>query len=106
MDSKLKLDLRELEDVAKSSQVHGEIDKLAEQVAGYVREQGVMVVGEPGDLALPVKVYTDDTTTDMKVNRARAAVSLAHPSGLAVQAKHGSLTKAAAQAGLRVKGTS
>jgi hypothetical protein len=40
------------------------------------------------------------STTD----RAHAEVILAHPAGIAVQAKHGALTKAASQAGLEVKG--
>lgn len=33
-------------------------------------------------------------------NRASAIVTIAHPGGLAVQAKHGTLTRAVAQAGL------
>jgi hypothetical protein len=44
-------------------------------------------------------VRVDSYETD----RARAEVWLAHPSGLAVQAKHGLLTKAASEAGLEVK---
>lgn len=101
---KVKLESGGLEEVAKSADMHREIDSLAEAVAENVRSQGHMVEGEPGDIALPVKVYTDLTTTDMRENRARAAVSLAHPAGQAVQAKNGALTKAAAQAGLEVKG--
>lgn len=101
---KIKLDPKGLESVATGSDMHNAIDALAEQIADNVRSQGHMVEGEPGDMALPVKVYSDLTTTDMRTNRARAAVSLAHPSGQAVQAKHGALTKAAAQAGAEVKG--
>lgn len=103
MAAKVKLDLRGLEDAATRSEMHREVNALAEKVADNVRSQGIMVDGIPGDITLPVKVYDDDTTTDMKVNRARAAVSLAHPAGKAVQAKHGALTKAAAQVGLKVR---
>lgn len=102
MRAKIKFDTRGLEEAAKSADMHRAIDALAERVASAARGQNQMV--EDGKVALPVKVYTDKTTTDMRVNRARAYVSLAHPAGLAVQAKHGTLTKAAAQVGLKVKG--
>lgn len=69
------------------------IHTLAEEIADNVRNEG-RTVGH-GD-ELPVKV--DDYVTD----RAASSVTLAHPAGLAVQAKHGSLTKAAAAAGLEV----
>lgn len=94
----IKLDGRGIEGVAKSAEMHREINKLAEKVADNVRAQGIRVDGIPGDIALPVKV------TEGETDRARATVSLAHPSGKAVQAKHGALTKAAAQAGLEVRG--
>jgi hypothetical protein len=42
-------------------------------------------------------------TDDMRINRARGTVTIAHPAGLAMQAKHGTLTKAAASVGLTVK---
>ena len=93
----IKLDGRGIEAVAKSAEMHREINALAERVADNVRSQGIMVEGVPGDVALPVKVVEGET------DRARASVQIAHPSGQAVQAKHGSLTKAAAQAGLEVR---
>ena len=40
----------------------------------------------------------------MTVNRATSRVVLAHAAGLAVQAKHGALSSAASDAGLRLKG--
>ena len=97
MARKVRLNSRGLEQVAKSTAVRSEVDKLAERVADNVRAQGIHVDGVPGDIPLPVKVLTG--TTD----RARASVQIAHPSGKAVQAKHGALTKAAAQAGLSVR---
>ena len=100
---KVKLDLDGLEEVAKSSRVEAEIRDLAEKVAENVRRMGIRVQGVPGDIPLPVKVYVEDTK-NMRVNRARATVVLAHAAGAAVQGKHGALTRAASDAGLRVKG--
>lgn len=72
----------------------------AEAVAQNVRDMGIKVGdrdGGPREIDLPVKVTHSET------DRERASVTLAHPAGLAVQAKHGALTKAAAQAGLDVR---
>jgi hypothetical protein len=91
------LEGRGIEAVAKSAEMHREINALAERVADNVRNMGIRVEGVPGDVPLPVNVAEGET------DRARASVQLAHPSGKAVQAKHGALTKAAAQAGLEVK---
>jgi hypothetical protein len=88
---------RGIAEVAKSAAVAREITALAERVAANVRAQGIHVEGEPGDVALPVEV------TSYTTDRARSSVTITHPAGQAVQAKHGSLTKAAAQAGLSVK---
>lgn len=96
--SKVRLDHRALESLLKSSDVRKYVNDAAEQVADRVRQQGIEVEGIPGDIDLPVKVV--EQTTD----RARASVVLAHPSGIAVQAKHGSLSKAAAAEGLEVRG--
>lgn len=73
------------------------VDELAEKVADHARDIVPDVEGIPGDIPQPVKVQSYDT------DRARATVWLAHPAGLAVQAKHGTLTKAASAAGLEVK---
>lgn len=67
-----------------------------EAVAANARGSAVEVVGVPGDVAIPVE--SQMVTTD----RAHGIVTLAHPSGQAVQAKHGLLTKAAGAAGLEV----
>jgi hypothetical protein len=47
------------------------------------------------ELPVTVRTYTTD--------RAAAAVAIAHPAGMAEQAKHGTLTRAAAAAGLQVR---
>lgn len=74
------------------------LQEAGEAVAENVRNDHTLVEGEPGELALPVQVDIDSD------GGLHAAVSIAHPSGEAVQSKHGSLTKAAAQAGLDVGG--
>lgn len=102
MRGRIKLDRKGLEEVARSHEVRREVHEAAERVANNVEAQGIRVVGEPGDIPLPVKVH-DDTTEGMRLNRAVSRVVLAHAAGLAVQAKHGALTRAASAAGLRVK---
>ena len=72
------------------------VNDLAERIAEAARANVPDVEGIPGDIPLPVRV------SEYETDRARATVWLAHPSGLAVQAKHGTLTKAASQAGVEV----
>ena len=95
--SKVRLDNRGIAGLLKSRELMDATEEAAEAVADNVRAQGIRVEGVPGDIALPVRV--DMHTTD----RAHANVTIAHPAGLAVQAKHGALTKAAGQAGLDVR---
>jgi hypothetical protein len=85
--------------ILKSSEVAAMVTAAAEEIADNVRAQGIVVgafSGGDGDIELPVEV-TPHTT-----DRARASVTLAHPAGIAVQAKHGALTKAASAAGVEV----
>jgi hypothetical protein len=98
MARNVKLNSRGIEEVAKSREMRAVITDLAEQIADNARAQGVRVEGEPGDTPLPVEVSSYIT------DRARSSVILAHPAGLAVQAKHGTLSRAASQAGLTVRG--
>jgi hypothetical protein len=78
--------------------VEARVTKVAEEIADGVRDGwDGRVEGIPGDIEIPVKVST------YKSDRPRASVFLAHPSGLAVQAKNGALTKAAADLGLEVQ---
>lgn len=86
--------------VAKSGEMQSVISSLADEVAGNVRSQNIRVGdrdGGPHEDDLPVDV--SNTVTD----RARSVVRLNHPAGIAVQAKHGALTRAAIAAGLQVK---
>lgn len=85
-----------LQAALRTSEARRAVDDLAEQIAASVRASATRVEGIPGDIEMPVRVDSYET------DRARATVWLAHPSGLADQAKNGSLTKAASAAGLEV----
>lgn len=101
MSADVKLDHGGIAALEKSGAMRALVDAAAEKVAANVRGLGIKVGdrdGGPREIALPVKVT--NTTTD----RAHASVTLAHPAGIAVQAKHGALTKGASAAGLTVKG--
>lgn len=69
--------------------MRGPIDALAHQIAARVD------VGSVTD----AQVVVSSATTD----RAKAFVTIAHPAGLAMEAKHGTLRRAAAACGLEVK---
>jgi hypothetical protein len=78
--------------------VEARVAEVAEELADRVQDGwDGHVEGIPGDIEIPVKVGV------YKTDRPRASVHLAHPSGLAVQAKYGALTKAAADLGLEVQ---
>ena len=86
--------------ILRGPAMHAATRAAAEAVAENVRALNIRVGDKDGgkhEVDLPVKV--EMTTTD----RAHANVTLAHPAGQSVQAKHGALTKGAAQAGLDVK---
>lgn len=80
--------------VAESPGMVAQCVTAGRAIADEIRSQGITVGDIDGgkhEIPLPVRV------TD------KAVVSLAHPAGIAVQAKHGSLTKGAAALGLEVK---
>lgn len=77
-----------------TTEFSGDVNALAHRIAANVRAQGLTVSdGEE----MPVTV--DEYTTD----RGAASVTITHPAGLNVQAKHGALTRAAAEAGVEVR---
>lgn len=99
MTKDVKLDHGGIGAMLRSTEMHRLIQDVTEQIAENVRDQGIKVGDRDGgsrEYDLPVK--SDVITTD----RAHGSVTLAHPAGIAVQAKRGSLTKAASQAGLKV----
>ena len=99
--AKVRLNNAGIRSLLKSGPMLLTVKKAADDVAENVRDMGIQVGdrdGGPREVDLPVTVRVG--TTD----RAHASVTLAHPAGRAVQAKHGALTKAAARAGLKVRG--
>jgi hypothetical protein len=85
--AKVELDHEGIGEMLKSYPVRQEVMGAARQIAAHV---------EASFPELPVEVHA--YTTD----RAAASVVIAHPAGLAVQAKHGALTRAASAEGLEV----
>jgi hypothetical protein len=99
--SKVRLDHRGIAALLRGREMTDATREAAEAVADNVRSQGIRVGdidGGSSEVELPVKVSMYET------DRAHAVVVLEHASGEAVQAKHGALSKAAAQAGLDFKG--
>ena len=99
--NRIRLDSAGIGRLLKSAAMHNATREAAEAVANNVRDMDIRVGDKDGgarEVELPVTVRV--VTTD----RAHANVTLAHPAGAAVQAKHGALTKAAAEAGLEVRG--
>lgn len=88
---RFKLDHAGVGEVLKSPWIHGEIDGLAGRIAANTRTIVAQVA--PG-IEVDVEPYTTD--------RGAAAVVIADPRGIELQASHGALTKAAGQVGLEV----
>ena len=101
MSKDIKLNHSGIGAILKSTEMHRLIQSVTEEVANNVREQKITV----GDVDGGAHEYDLPVTPDViTTDRAHGSVVLAHPAGIAVQAKHGALTKAASQAGLEVKG--
>ena len=99
MAARITLNSPGIQALLKSPTVVAAVAAAAESVADNVRALGIGVGDRDGgahEYDLPVTVKNKIT------DRAKSSVSLAHPAGQAVQAKHGALTKAAAQVGLDV----
>lgn len=99
MAVRVVLNLPALDKAMKAPRAVAAALQAAEQAADHVRSMGISVGASDGggEVPLPVEVVDDSSL-------AGVALVLAHPAGEAVQAKHGALTKAAAQAGLTVGG--
>lgn len=88
-----RLDRQGIAEILNSPEIADLMEDKAYDVAAGVEASGTWVRhGDRGDVI--VERYTTD--------RAAAAVVVAHPGGIAMQAKHGVLTRAAAAAGLDV----
>lgn len=90
---KIRLDSRGIGEVLKRAQLASLVRAEAEAVAANVGT----ITAHDGQV-VPVEVSTGVT------DRTIARVTLTHAAGLGLQAKHGTLTKAASAAGLEVRG--
>lgn len=90
---KIKLDSGGIGEMLRSDGVRAAVNAAASVVrANAADDAGVTTNGATVD--------QDSYTTD----RAAAGVGIPHPAGLAIEAKYGTLTRAAGQAGLDVNG--
>lgn len=80
---RIELDRAGVGELLASAEMQQLLTAKAEAVAESARSKGILVEGKPGDVALPIVVRSNPTGT-----RARATVTIDHPSGLAVEAKH------------------
>lgn len=80
---RIELDKAGIRSLLTAPATQAMLDGKAEAVAEAARGRGVSVEGSPGDVALPIT-----TRSGGGGSRARAYVSIDHPSGLAVEAKH------------------
>lgn len=85
--TRVRLKSRGMRALLRSDQVQEILGRKARAVADQVEAAGIRVEGTPGRRPLPVTV-----AVGAGKERARAAVILDHPAGLAVEAKHGILT--------------
>lgn len=86
----IRLDHDGIADVLKGQAIRSLVDTAAASVAS-----GITATISSGRVPVTVGSHTTD--------RAAASVTIAHPAGLAIEAKHGALVRAAAAAGLEVR---
>ena len=82
-----------MRDILSSAGIEADMRAYAEQVADRARAQAPMVQdrdGGPNEIDLPIKVESTSGSFG-----ARAAVIVAHPAGLNVEAKHALLARSA-----------
>lgn len=89
----VRLDHEGIAAMLKSAEVREAVHTLAERAAAAVR-------ADPSVVRHKAPVRVADYTTD----RAASSVTIAHAGGRGMEAKHGSLSRGAAEVGLDVKG--
>lgn len=88
---KIELDSGGIGEMLRSDGVRAAVDAAASAVRS-------IAASDPAVTTNGATADQDSYTTD----RAAAGVGIPHPAGLAIEAKHGTLTRAAAAAGLEV----
>lgn len=87
--SGVRVNDRGLQELMKGEQMQAILGAKAGAVAAEVEAAGIRVEGKPGRVDIPVTV-----TVRVGRTRARSRVFLDHPAGIAVEARHGVLTRA------------
>lgn len=98
MSVPIRFDPASLGAVLKGSQMQDAVRHVAEAIAANVDAQGLVAQSGVGNVGPEIKGTVRVSVSD----RARATVTIAHPAGIAMQAKHGVLTRAANAAGFEV----
>lgn len=99
MITKFRLDHRGMGELINSPEVRDAVDMAALQVAIYVDD--ALLRG--GERKYPVNI-DHRRTVGMAQNRQATDIAITHPAGVALQAKHGVLTRACLAAGLDMNG--
>lgn len=93
---KFKRDPKAIEELMLSARFQALVEAKAQQVAASARSQYP-------DVEVTVESYEWRGSRRWPRRRALRSVALADPAGLAIQAKYGVLTRAAASAGMEVR---
>ena len=80
---RIEMDYGGVGELLRSAGVQADLDNRGEAMKAAAEGRGIMVEGEPGDVALPIT-----STSAGNSRRARTIVAIDHPAGLAVEAKH------------------
>lgn len=106
--TRVRLDSRGVAEVMESAGMTAVTTQATERIAQAVRAQGRTTTSEAQhshDRELPVSsdVRPASGAGRIRDHRRLGLVTLMHPAGLGMQAKHGVLTRAAASIGARVR---
>lgn len=88
-------------EVLRSAGVRAVVEAAGEAVAAAARSQG-RTTSDGSPLPVQVRVVPALPSGSISDRRPVAQVTITHPAGLGMQAKHGVLTRAAAAVGLEV----
>lgn len=93
---KIELDHEGIGEILNSSKVRAEVSDLGAAVEGNA-------IGETADgEAVPIESWTRTASGGRLSPRQAVEVTMAHPAGLRIEAKRGTLARAASSAGLEV----
>lgn len=98
MNAGYVFDYHGIGEVLKSAGMTDAVTEVATTVARNVDAQGLTAESGAAESGAAITAVVKSSVSD----RARATVTIEHPAGEGMQAKHGVLTKAAAAAGLEV----